>query len=144
MRPAAILMAMTLAAASCSAVDAGSPIEITPDRPFTLAVGDTAVLASPAVYVGLDRVLSDSRCPQGEQCILAGGAIVRVWWQVGDQPRQWQALHTTPTAGTTRIQGLTLTLTALAPPQVSGRTIDPANYRATLVLGTAAAGTTDR
>ena len=144
MRPAAILSAMTLAVACCSAVDAGSPIEIIPNRPFMLAVGDTAVLASSAVCVGFDRVLSDSRCPQGEQCIVAGNAIVRVWWQVGDQPRQWQALHTASTTGAPRIQGLTLTLAALAPPQVSGRTIDPATYRATLVLSTAAAGTTDR
>lgn len=143
MRHAAVLIAMALASTAC-AVDDGRLVEITPDRPFTLAVGGTALLASRAVRVGFDRVLSDSRCPQGEQCIVAGDAVVQVWWQVGTQPRQWQALHTMPTAGTPPIQGLTLTLAALAPPQVTGRTIDPAAYRATLLLGTAAAGTTDR
>lgn len=144
MRPATALIALALVPAACSAVDAGRPAEITPDRPFTLAVGGTAVRASPALRVGFDRVLSDSRCPQGEQCIVAGDAAVRVWWQVGNQPRQSQVLHTTPTPGAPRIQGLTLTLAALAPPQVSGRTIDPATYRATLLLGTTAGSTTDR
>jgi hypothetical protein len=144
MRYTAILIAMALASAACSAVDAGRPVEITLDRPFTLAVGGTALLASPAVRVGFDRVLSDSRCPQGEQCIVAGEAVVQVWWQVGNQPRQWQALRTMPTTDAPRIQGLTLTLAALSPPQVAGRGIDPATYRATLQLGAAAAGPTDR
>lgn len=144
MRQAAVLIAVALASAACSAVDAGQPVEITLDRPFTLPVGGTAVLASPEVRVGFDRVLSDSRCPQGEQCIVAGNAVVRVWWQVGNQPRQWQALHTVPSAGASPLQGLTLTLAALAPPQVSGRTLDPAAYRATFLLSTAAAGATDR
>jgi len=144
MRQAALLTAMALASAACSAVDAGRPVEITLERPFTLAVGGAAVLASPAVRVGFDRVLSDSRCPQGEQCIVAGDAVVQVWWQVGTQPRQWLALNTLPAAGAAPIQGLTLTLAALAPPQVSGRTIDPSAYRATLLLGTAAVGTSDR
>jgi len=144
MRYAAVLIAMALVPAACSAVDAGRPVEITTNRPFTLAVGGTAALASPAVRVGFDRVLSDSRCPQGEQCIVAGDAVVQLWWQVGDKPRQRLALHTSAGADTQPIQGLTLTLSALAPAQVSGRTIDPATYRATLLLGTAAAGTTDR
>ncbi len=134
MRPAAALLALALAPAACSHLDAAQPMAITPGQAFTLAVGGTAVLARPAVRLGFDSVVSDSRCPQGEQCVVAGEAVVRMWSQAGELPRQWHALHLGSARTAPRIQGLALTLTALAPPPVSGQTTVPSAYRATFML----------
>jgi hypothetical protein len=134
MRPAAVLIALALASAACSAIDAAPPVTVTPGRPFTLAVGAQAVLTQPALKLGFDSVVSDSRCPQGEQCIVAGEAVLRLWSQQGGQPRQWHVLHSGGNRPAPNIGGLALTLNDLAPPLMSGQPVARSAYRATLTL----------
>lgn len=134
MRPATALIALAMAPAACGSVDAPQPAPITLGQPFTLAIGGMAALIQPPVRVGLDSVVSDSRCPLGEQCIVAGRGVLRVWTEQGRQPRRWHELSTSGDSPPPRLEGLVLKLIELAPPRVSGRALAAADYRATLVL----------
>ncbi len=51
-------------------------LEVAPGVPFSLEVGDSAVLEG--VEVSFAEVVEDSRCPDGAQCVWAGKARVRV------------------------------------------------------------------
>lgn len=130
---------------SCSTTGATTPTPTRVGQPFTLQPGGSARFTMPPLTVGMDAVTSDSRCPKGEQCVWAGDATVRVWWQRAGGSREFGTLHTTPGAGgAVRIDELELRLLDLAPVPISGKAIDPASYRATLELAPATAVSMDR
>lgn len=142
---ATLLVACLGTLLGCRATEATTPASAWVGQPFTLQPGGSARFAAPPLTVGMDAVTADSRCPKGEQCISAGDAIVRVWWQRADGSRELGALHTTQAAGrAVRIGDFELRLLDLTPEPISGRTIDPAAYRATLQLMAATATSTDR
>jgi len=99
---------------------------------FTLAPGESAFVEEASVVVRFLRVSSDSRCPADAVCIQAGDAIVLV--RVGGGGAEYE-LHTNDgsraavTHGAFRIE-----LVRLEPYPFSGSAIDPASYRATLVV----------
>lgn len=104
-------------------------------RAFGLRAGEVATTGT--LRMGLDAVLSDSRCPKGERCITAGEARVRIWVQQGTGPRQPRELRLGPPdalGGAEDVQ-----LVALEPYPVAGRTTAPADYVATFVLQPASA-----
>lgn len=134
---------LTLAACSSATGPAGRGIEL--GRPFALRPSEAAQLANPPLTVGLDGITSDSRCPKGEQCITAGHATVRVWWQRGAGAREVGDLHTAPPdRGARQLGDLELRLLDLTPVPISGRTIAPASYVATLMLARKDAPPADR
>jgi hypothetical protein len=64
-----ILIAMgTLDAQQRRVVEIGAP--------FTLKAAEEAEVRGTTLVVGFERVLSDSRCPEGVQCISAGDVAV--------------------------------------------------------------------
>lgn len=134
--------AMLLAAAAsalAAPVDSGdadrAPTQL--GQAFVLQPGQSVAAGSAAsgVLVGFDRVLTDSRCPKGAQCIWAGDATVLVWLARPNGPRITGELHTTPgRANVLTAAGHSLALIRLEPAPISGRTNLQTNYRATLVL----------
>lgn len=145
--------ALPLAAAWCTpaaadasgstAVSASASVQV--GQPFVLQPGQSTRVegAGPVLRLGFDRVLADSRCPQGEQCLWAGDAVLQVWLEATDGKRTTGVLHTTPgRLGGVRAGSQALHLLRLDPAPVSGRTLRPGDYRATLMLGpaTTAAG----
>jgi hypothetical protein len=48
------------------------------NQEFTLKVGQAALVRPGGLRVTLERVLEDSRCPQGVNCVWAGNARVTV------------------------------------------------------------------
>lgn len=139
MRPctSALLLVLLSCAASSPSWSQSSSVTVNLDRPFTLSPGSSAVLERENLKIEFDRVVSDSRCPRGAQCITAGEAIVRVWLSKAPAPRERRDLGTAPDAAETAYEMYRLRLVALEPyPAVNG-TIRQSDYAATfLITGT--------
>lgn len=62
---------------SCAGGDANKFPEFRRHEAFRLKAGETAQWAEdPTIHIRFDSVSSDSRCPQGVQCVWAGRAVV--------------------------------------------------------------------
>lgn len=64
-------------------------------RTLVLGVGEAATLADGSRLTYL-RLVNDSRCPPGVQCIWAGDAEIALRWQPARGPAQETSLHTNP------------------------------------------------
>lgn len=139
MRHALTILAASLACAACSLAGPTSPpVPIEPGRPFSLRVGQTGQTRDAGLRIGFEGVSADSRCPQGERCVWAGEAVLRVWLQQGSASRQLHELHSAPGAAPPLlVAGQELRVLRLDPYPVSGRTIAPGDYVATLQLSAA-------
>lgn len=131
---------------ACSTPGLAGALAIEAEHPFSLQPGDSGQWADARLLLGLDGVTADSRCPEGEQCVSAGDATVRVWWQRDGGPREVRDLHVASRGGvqTTRIGELELRLVALAPVRKAGRAIAARDYAATLVLSRNPSAEADR
>ena len=93
-----------------------------------------AVVRGEELRVGFDRVLSDSRCPQGAQCIVKGEAVIRVWLSKPPQGRAEHELRTDPPADAESVYGeYRIRLVIPDPYPQADRTINPSDYVATLL-----------
>jgi hypothetical protein len=113
---------------------------ITPDRPFTLRVGEHAALADGTLRVGFDSVTNDSRCPSNVQCVRAGEAIVMLTVRAGaidSTVRLQTPSASAPTAiapSTAIIGAYAVTFSSLEPVPVAGQERRQADYVAQLVV----------
>lgn len=100
-----------------------------------LGVGDTARVPETPASVTFVRVVEDSRCPKGVQCVWEGDATieVRVMWD-GAEPELVQLHLTRRTTGDVVAKGLRLSLHRLDPYPEQNRPIDSRDYRAALVV----------
>ena len=110
------------------------------DKPFKLAPGRSTTIEAERLQIGFERVVSDSRCPRGAQCIVEGEAIVRVWLQKAPAARENRDLTTTPTATSAVYSGYRVNLEALDPVPTTDHAIKPSEYAATLVVSLASKG----
>lgn len=95
---------------------------------FTLAPGETAVIADTALRVQFVRVSNDSRCPADVVCIQGGDALVHILVNGGGYE-----LHTGDASrASITHRGVSIELVELQPYPFSSRTIAPGDYRATL------------
>ncbi len=101
---------------------------------FTLGFGESVSIGNAIATLTFEEVVQDSRCPTDVTCIRAGDVTLRlatanangvttVELTIGDRGE--------PTAS---FDGLTVTLLEVAPIPRSTGTIDPASYRATLIV----------
>lgn len=132
-------MASLVWTASCSAgPDATAAIEL--DKAFSLKVGESRATLNDDVRIAFEAVTSDSRCPKGDRCVVAGRATVRVLLQRGMGLEERRDLHTQPASQrAVSLDGLELRLVSLDPYPISGRAISRSDYVATLVLSNAVA-----
>jgi hypothetical protein len=129
---------LLLVSAFLSVPNAGSgcdnPVEVSLGQTFTLGLGKRAAIPSEKVVIRFVAVPEDSRCPKGEQCIVAGKARVALEISVeGGTPAEVE-LGTSEGYGETDVAGFQVTLVGLAPYPVSGKQILNEEYVATLIL----------
>lgn len=104
------------------------------DQPFTLKVGQTASIPAEKVTVKFVAVSEDSRCPKGEQCITAGNARIVLEVAVGSNSPERAELNLGRGSSEAPVGSLEVTLLDLQPYPVSGRTLRPEEYLASLSL----------
>jgi hypothetical protein len=125
-----VLMAL-VSALACSRSSPTAPAP--PSRQqFVLGPGQSAAIQGTAYALRFDAVEGDSRCPADAFCVLAGDAVVKVSVLTATSA-QACALRT----GTMRpctYADLTVSLVQLDPYPFSARPIEPADYRATLLV----------
>jgi len=73
-RPIALVLAVVLAGACRPSIP---PPAL--GQSFQLGPGQSVSVQGERIEVGFKRVVSDSRCPDGVQCITAGEAVVSLW-----------------------------------------------------------------
>ena len=100
---------------------------------FPLAPGESASITGTSLRLQFLHVSGDSRCPADAFCIQSGDAIVHV--RAIESSTTDYELHTggPPHAATTP-SGFRIELTELQPYPFSSRTIQPGDYRATLIV----------
>src|SRR5262245_16856015 len=85
--PAILSLAQAFIFVACASSPA-APGSVKLNQSFTLKVGSSTSVDGEGIQVGFDSVVSDSRCPKGAQCIVAGDATIRVWLARTSQARE--------------------------------------------------------
>jgi hypothetical protein len=135
---AAILLA-TLAACSSNTT---TPVDATAQtsqtvaqrdvgRAFEMKIGETVSVGD--LRLTFRGVENDSRCPIDAVCVWAGDAEIALRIEQGSQAAV-AALHTTLDPKKTEWNGYTVQLVSLAPATRASKAIDPADYRATILV----------
>ncbi len=106
----------------------GGPIQVKLGEPFELRIGQKASIADGDLVLTFLAVLQDSRCPKGEQCIVAGKARVSLEAAPRDGAAVTFELDTTGESGETDGLAFRIELHGLAPYPVSGRPTSPHDY----------------
>lgn len=96
---------------------------------FTLVIGTTATFKDEPLQLRFVNVSSDSRCPEGVQCVWAGDAAVIV--QFRDQP---DTLHTMHEPSEVTRGAYTVRMLQLDPYPKHGTPRDTAKYAARFVV----------
>ena len=115
-----------LAAVSCSSSPAAPSAEVPLGREFSLKPGESATIESTDLRVTFLRVVNDSRCPADAVCIQAGDAVVAL--RVGKADVELRSNSAPESA----VGAYRLRLERVEPYVYSGKTIEPADYRAVL------------
>jgi hypothetical protein len=102
---------------------------------FTLSPGSVAVIAGTDLRVQFVEVTGDSRCPADATCILGGDALVHVRVAGAGSAATPYELHTGDSSRAAAMHGsYRVALEELQPYPFSSRTIQPGDYRATLLV----------
>ncbi len=113
---------------------AADVVEATLGQSFELKAGQTASIRSEKITLTFVAVPEDSRCPKGEQCIVAGNARVLVEVAAGSNAPERIELDLGRGEAEAVVGGIAVTLLGLEPYPVSGRTIRLEDYLASLSL----------
>jgi hypothetical protein len=119
-------------------------IYVTDAKKFdNLVTGDTVTISNSEclydpenqIYVCMDSVLNDSRCPEGFQCFWEGNAAVRFKFsKINDKPVLFELNTHRGFTYSTIISGYRFTLTGLKPYPVRNNRIEQDEYKAELLI----------
>jgi hypothetical protein len=123
-----ILLSGVLAVAGCDEKLTGPTAPL--NQQFTLAPGETTVIADTDLSVRFNRITGDNRCPADAVCVLGGSADVNIT-AASDGSRRDHVLRTGDMQPVQHDE-FTISLIQVAPYPFSARPIDPAEYRVTL------------
>jgi hypothetical protein len=93
---------------------------------FRLKIDESATLAADGLMVKFKAVTSDSRCPQGAQCVTAGEADVVLTVKVGEKSQDVTVKFGTDQAKAT-VEPYAIRILALDPPPILNQTIKDAD-----------------
>ncbi len=127
---AGVVISTLLGLAGCAPALVG---EAQLDQPFTLYVRQAAQIDS--LKVRFLAVPEDSRCPSDVSCIWAGNAKITLGLSLKDNTEETVLTinsHTEPTA--VAYADFRIRFVSLKPTPLSSRTINPAEYRVTLIV----------
>jgi hypothetical protein len=130
------LIAAVLWLLLATACDENSPTAPTVplEQRFTLTPGHAAAVRGTSLRVHFLGVSGDSRCPADVLCILGGDALVHIRAEVQGVAADYE-LHTGYSARARASHtGFWIELATLEPYPFSSRTIQPEEYRATLIV----------
>jgi hypothetical protein len=105
----------------------------------SLRPGQDLVVRGENLSVRFVSVLEDSRCPKGEQCLVAGRARIALDVEKTSEKKARVELATAEPPAAAAYAGYAITLLDLSPYPVTGRSIVPSDYVATLVVSSEAA-----
>lgn len=98
----------------------------------SLRISDSIDVDGGRLSIGFEEVISDSRCPRGYKCVVAGEAKIRIWVLVAGESRESHVL-TGPGPVRHLLSGqYSVQFTTLDPYPEPGRERQP--VRATLVI----------
>jgi hypothetical protein len=124
--------------AACASGGSG-PSAPTPtvNEEFTLAPGQTATVTEAKISLTFERVTEDSRCPVDVTCIWEGDAVVlvKVKTETDEVTRELHTQGGEPRSRKAPAGQYVITLVKLEPAPRSTAPVEPAAYRATLVVG---------
>lgn len=100
-------------------------------RAFDMKIGETIGVGD--LRLTFRSVEGDSRCPIDAVCVWAGDAEIALKIEQGSQAAV-AALHTTLEPKKTVWNGYTIALVSVAPSRRAATDVDPADYRAQLVV----------
>ncbi|MEX0879167.1 MAG: hypothetical protein WD451_05480 [Thermoanaerobaculia bacterium] len=101
---------------------------------WTLKPGQAGRIRGEDLRIRFVSVTQDSRCPKGEQCIVAGNAAIALEISRGDlEPVSFQ-LNTSEEPQEVVYEGYAARLVDLAPYPVTGRAINSVDYLATVLV----------
>jgi hypothetical protein len=101
---------------------------------FSLKIGESAQVEGEGLAIGFESVVTDSRCPKGEQCIREGEATIRVWLRKAPGARETQELEVSSEDSGLSYQGYELRALRLDPYPISGKAVERTQYSALLEL----------
>ena len=98
---------------------------------FDMKIGETITVGD--LRLTFRSVEGDSRCPIDAICVWAGDAEIALKIEQGSQAAV-AALHTTLEPKKTEWNGYTISLVSVSPSRNSTTTVNPADYRARLLV----------
>jgi hypothetical protein len=126
-----LVLVLSAAAIGCGDTVVGPAVPL--DKPFTLAIGESATVSAASFVIQFTGVRGDSRCPADAVCIQGGDAVVTV--RVSGGGDATFELHTGDAArASVTHRGYRISLVALNPYPFSSRPITDADYRATFTV----------
>jgi hypothetical protein len=112
----------------------GDPAQPALGQPFSLRLGESAVLRRENVRLRFDSVPEDSRCPKTVQCVTAGNARVRLEITVGSAAPSVVELNTARGPREAEIEGFRVVLGGLTPYPLATQPIPEKEFLATLLV----------
>ena len=100
-------------------------------KAFAMKIGDSFTLND--LRLTFQRVAGDSRCPIDAVCVWAGDAEIALKLEQGNKSAV-ASLHTTLEPKKTEWNGYTISLVSVSPSRRAATDIDPAEYRAEIVV----------
>jgi hypothetical protein len=130
-KPRRLTLILLSLLAMVSALAAGDPGK--PQVDLVLAVGQTdRCLSDKDVFVTLDAVLADNRCPENVLCVRAGGVRVKLLARRGKETPLPFILDSDRGDGTGEACGMRFRILLVEPGRRSGEAPPPEKYRITL------------
>lgn len=131
-----LLCVLFLNVIGCGAHKDSNAIVVTLNQQFTVKVGQEVSIPEEGLNLALNSVSEDSRCPEDAACISDGNAKVSINITKTGQTSTTIELNTSPIVGPAEktYQTYTVKLTALAPNNKSGQTINSSDYIASLLV----------
>jgi hypothetical protein len=122
-----VLLALPLLAGCPNTFRTGPVPGTDAQQQVEIPLGETRLFDEERLAVSFGRVLEDSRCPAGAQCITAGNAMVGLILHERGEATRAVRLNTHEQPRTVRHEGYVITVVDLLPwPTTSGPT--PENY----------------
>lgn len=125
---AGVMVISTLVACTPTPTSLEAPVS------FVLKVGETERLEGGVLTLSFNEVTSDSRCPRDVVCIVAGEATVV--FRAASKRREATLTFRIPPDGSdvTEFDDFRITIRTLQPEPESGKTIDPGDYTADVLV----------